>query len=196
MSRILLPIIAASRGRMLYLIQEDFDGTGAPSGWSFNGTGTCNYDTAGGISGECLFVASNTNSNQGGAQKGFPGGSRGSFGFYCALKLNFTGTGINRNLWLLDGAFIGFFSTGGPFWLNSGSPITIPRYAWVHVWIDFSGSERSLFISDNATKPASPTATVASGGTCSRVAFSVNHSVGAYIDKIRLAPVPIGSNPT
>ena len=191
----LTEIIASSRRRgPVYILSEDFEGTGAPSGWTFNGTGTCNYDaSAGGPSDQYLFVASTTNSNLGGAQYAFPGGSRSVFGFYCMLFLNFTGVGINRNMWIMDNAFIGF-STGGPYWLNSVA-ITLPRLTWLHVWIDFTASSRDFFVSSNEIKPSTPTATVASSGTCSRMAVSINHSVGEYIDKIRLSASPIGSNP-
>jgi len=194
--RILLPAIRASKRRSAYLYPEDFEGTGAPAGWTFNGTGTCNYDQSIFPSeGQCLYGASTTNSSAGGGQFTLPAPFPiSTFGMYFRLRCGTVGTTLNRNIWICDAFLLSFYgSQSSSFGVLSPG---ITAHTSYHVWVDRTPTTGASYFSQTATKPASPNSS--STGTfpaLSKFMCAFSRSEGFYIDKIRISASPIGSNP-
>lgn len=193
----ILSSIISSRKRNSYLYQEDFEGTGAPSGWTFDGTGTCNYDFVGGGFGQCVFCASTTNSSVGGAQKSLAGlGITATHGFYCRVYFGSTGS-INRNTWITDQLWFTFTATAPTQrWRNEALAGGVAGATWYHLWLDATPTLLELRLSTSGTKPGSPNDTRSGSFSApSKLAIGTNHSTGIRVDRIRIASGPIGSNP-
>ena len=189
-----MPAIMTSKRRSSYLFQQDFPVSGTPAGWTFNGTGSCNYNVSGPDGIRVVQVASTTNSNLGGAQYNLSGlGITATFGWYSRQRFA-SGAGLNRNAWHLDNSEF-WIAAAADTW-NGGLIPDLIGATWYHMWIDATPSSRSLYLHTTGTKPASPTVTVSgSFAAPSRIAISLANSSGQSIGKIRIASGPIGSNP-
>lgn len=195
----LTEIIASSRRRgPTYLFREDFEGTGAPAGWTFDGTGSCTYDLTAGGFGQCVSCSSNTDSSLGGAQKSLAGlGITQTHGFYCRVLFGSTSGAINRDMWITNQTWFTFWATP-PYqrWRNGALAFGLTGATWYHLWLDATPTLLELRMSTSGTRPASPMDTRSGSFSApTRMSICTNHGSGVRVDKIRFASGPIGSNP-
>lgn len=188
-----MPIIAASRKRRVQFITEDWTGTGLPTGWSFNGTGTCNPDFSGGSpqGGHCLRVLSNTAWPNGGAR--FPLNRKlTTYGIYAQVLFENPG---NRNVLvtLADACYWGFYPTQQWNGVNNSG---FAAWTWYHIWVDGTPSGQSLYRSTTSTKPSSPTFTRSAINLSLVAISSPDTSNQMLVDKLRVANYHYGSNPS
>lgn len=195
---IVFDFIAAASGGS-YLVSEDFDGSGAPSGWTFNGTGTADYDYTSNLSPQgthSLLVASNTNSTLGGAQFSL-GGSYSDVWVYLQIRFGSVGS-INRSVFLTNLTDL-YVTTGGPKWGGFAGTTLSPSVSaatWYHCWIRLNATTQDIYFSTTATRPASPNATRSgSFGSVTTIILNSGHSSGMQFDKLRVSTTEIGSDP-
>lgn len=197
-----LQIIAHTRNRSPYLYQEDFEGTGVPFGWTWDGVGTCSFDNASSVSpagGQNLLTAAGTNTFAGGGQKVLPSPfPTNTFSMYFQARFSEFSKNINRIIWITDAFTFSLFNAAPSASCTYGFIVPLSSNTWYHIWIDQTPNTGSFYVSTTSTKPAVPHArltTTGSLGNLSRMRCNFSRPGGYMIDKIRISSTEIGSNP-
>lgn len=181
-----------------YLLTEDFEGTGIPSGWT--ATGTVNWaDSSAPIAGSKSF----SETWGGGLGLYALGASQTTICSFFAYKPSATGTiyvFTNNSTTTLrlthgsDGSGI-FQDTEGGFSYTSAG--TVPLNAVTYLWFERTASGTCIvYASSTTTKPASPACTIAAGSSPVTHVVIGNDGIPAKFDYLRVATAPIGSNPS
>lgn len=196
-----------------YIIEENFEGTGAPSGWSSTG-GTVDWDasTSGlGMQGsQCLSISGVSNYMY--TLKSCSGDVHGYFLFRCTTSLTdrefftYAQSGIADRFFIyLNPAGTWKIKHGSVESASSGSGAYNTTY---HIWWQYQADTGGgngvgrLWVSTDGTKPGSPTCEITSGnGTSSvnvispRARSNDVTSITNYFDRVLVDDVEIGSNP-
>lgn len=193
-----------------YLLSEDFEGTGTPSGWSSSGSVDFDYATSPAplVGAQSLSVGNSTGTA---TTSNFPAQTH-PYGFYryyhtAASSANFycrTGAGGTTLRWST--------TSGGGTTLYCGTVssylgLVITPGALNFIWWEYQAGTGSdgigrIWISSTTTKPGSPTGSITNGDATATVVSLrwLNLDVDAadimIIDSVRVADVEIGSNPT
>jgi len=194
-----------------YIIEENCDGTGTPSGWNDFGTMNWDYTTSPAPLEGTQSLRVNGGGSQAGSYKTFSGldTAYGYFIFHPVAMSNFEyllrvqTTGFGNCLQVRRGS--GTWSIiHGTVESNASTMSDGNTY---HVWWDYTkgtGADgvANLYISATTTKPGSPTVTITNGdGTSQAQQIVLGEAGGAptsnlIYDKIRVDDVTIGSNPS
>lgn len=204
------PIMRTINTGNAYLIEENFEGTGTPSGWTTGGTGTIDFDYATSpLEGSQSLQLVNASGADLRAVKTFTSSS-GTIWMYWIMR----NAPNNRNLVYLrdatDSTTLARVGSSGLAWqLTHGSVTDVAEGTFAtastyHCWLEYTESSGAndgvlnLYTSSNATRPGSPTASMVNGnGTAQagaiRLAISNNGTM--EYDKARVSESEIGSNP-
>jgi hypothetical protein len=194
-----------------YLVSEDFEGTGAPAGWTVVGSPNFDYATAPAP----LEGTQSVLFNNGGLSitRDIPPQStlEGFFKFNCsslsvAIRMVELHTIAGGNFLRIVAGTTGAISTatGTGTTISFGTAGQIVPGQTYNVWWRYvagTGSDGvfQVWLSDTETKPGSPTLSNTVGTwtqACDRYRNSINATGPTIIyDKIRLSATPIGSNP-
>lgn len=199
-------LLAATRRRSSYLLEEDFETnySGPPPGWS----GTLSfYVTTSPLRGVASMAATNTNQS---ASVPFTSSSE----VWVFTMLNPTGGNfLGELIELRDGsdANLIFFGIWGAanLRLRGGGKDEFPAFSidfntTYYVWIRYvagsgSNSLAEFYVSTTATKPGTPTYSWSNGNSttsASKLAFSGGGGGFGKWDYIRVSATSIGSDPT
>lgn len=195
-----------------YLVSEDCEGTGTPSGWT--DTGTVNWDdTYSYVEGaQSLQVnAATLNSDSTVIWSSIAGTTH----IFFATKRNSVTTTARLHTRLMSsGNIISQLSVSSSAWsLSHGSAstyvtITTSHTQWRYVWISFTPASSAgandgvltLTVSTNAVKTDGVSSTINTGTSelqpnQMRLGYSTTGSIVENFDKIRISASEIGSNP-
>lgn len=204
----LLSSIIRSR-RSLYLLAEDFEGTGKPSGWGSAGSPNWDYTTSPIVGAQSLFLP-----------KGSAGSNYSTRGFtntgaeiwlFCRLRRD--GTASSSGQTILGISNVATWAvqlnsrTDGSFQLYSDSQIGVTGVysngSNLAVWIRYvrgtgANCVVTLYISNGSEVRGSAvlsTSAAVSTRTASMVHFQTISGADIVIDKVRVSATAIGSNP-
>jgi hypothetical protein len=201
----ILAAAAKRRNRSSYIVSEDFEGTGAPEGWTNqNGVGTVNFDNTGTPSpqgGQNLYVNNNTISSVGSGAGYILPAPMGTFGYYAQMRCG--NSSANRAWYFTDRESIYFRGGTGPAGndlldIDTNAVITglFANFTWYHIWLDRTPTYKALYVSTDGIKPGSPITTrTGTFSDITKLVSSFNNAGGVWLDKVRLSTSPIGSNP-
>lgn len=191
-----------------YLVSEDCEGTGTPSGWTDGGGINWGYTAAPLIGSKSLFIdAQNFGSFANYTEKTFA--AQDSVYLYCPIRRETTPSNDGWFILFKSGASIIVqlaITSGDAFKISingSGTSLTgttefLPvttYHLWVHVPSD---DVVGVFLSSTATKPGSPTFVTNFGPGASAIDtinFMANRGSDVIVDKIRVSAIEIGSDP-
>lgn len=190
---------------VIYLISENFEGTGLPSGWT--GSGDFDYTTSP-MEGSQSF---RTTSGAISAQANYSALTNGWM--YLIFRRDTSGDGYVAGFSSTNGltwrAYFRISSSGGMLQISHGSVITnsadglVTAGTTYHVWYNYitgSGANgiSKLFLSTTSAKPVSPILEISNGnGTAPAECVLLYTATTTSIvrDKIRVSNSEIGSDP-
>lgn len=210
-----LASVPAPSAGVEYLLTEDCEGTGTPSGWSDSGTGTVDWDyTTSPIAGSHSVLFSTS------AQTAFSSNSlaAGISAMYCFFRLRIdSGSGAfafirtsttTQATILISSGKLSVSASGGT---SNNSAGDIPTGENLYIWFEYLKGTGSDAIaragwSTDGTKPTfsagGATSCVSSNGTATndvtmlRLGNTSSSTFALVFDTIRVAASAIGSNPT
>lgn len=191
-------------GGSSYLVDENFEGAGTPSGWSITGFSPT-YSTAPITGLQSLhkpqdwatYTAEKTFTAQDEVWVYLTAKFGGTYNTFYVLNGGATSL---ASIYVDDGTYMYFNFEGavGGNWVAGWSQNTV-----YHFWIRYvkgTGSNGivEFYRSTNATKPSSPTFTATyctSTVQADRVSFSVSNGMEVWVDDVKVSASSIGSNP-
>lgn len=191
-----------------YIYTQDFEGTGAPSGWSDTGGGAVDYDYATALEGSQSLRFNTTT------------GSGATYSLASAYDTLYVYFILRPNV-LTNFAYIFNIQTDGYTDLarirtdgSGGFRVTANNESssggsWsvgntYHMWFQYTkgtGADAiaNLWVSTNATKPGSPTVSITTGNSTDqgqRIRFGPSYGTNDVVyDKLLVSTNSIGSNP-
>lgn len=187
-----------------YLIEEDCEGTGTPSGWTDSGSVNWDYTTSPAAGSQCAQFGA-----AGAEYSTYTISAIGDVWVFFAIRVDAFTAG-NDMVRLRDGSsdIVAFRAhTSGQFRLACGGQTgttSMSPGTWYYVWIHYvkgTGSDGTCdaFVSTTTTKPG--TATIALSGTTATAnitqlrSYGLNTTTIHSLDYIRADDVAIGSAP-
>lgn len=197
-----------------YLVCEDFEGTGTPTGWSKSASYfTFDSTSPTPLEGSQSAAETSTQAYQDGSGKYTFGAAQANLYLYFIMRMNdVDGTGTYRPF------FIAYSGAKKPVYLAhaGGTSTQIRVYEGStyggdynvglsedtikHFWVEYTSSNSTfnVYVSSTTTKPSTPSVT-ASGdcnGSVDSFTFMAAEGMTAQFDHVRVSSTPIGSNPS
>ncbi len=199
--------MASSRRRSPYLVSEDFEGTGTPSGWVESGSPDFDYAYLP-VQGAQMLSCPDGSS----AYKNFANSSGTCWAFARIRRLSTPTVTDFTILGLFDSSGTSLASVrtrntsnGWRLWAGSAY-VGTTNYGGsnvnVAIWLSYTAGTggnavTSIYINNSEIRPASPALIHTSGTRTANAERVICNASGAQIlfDKVRVSASPIGSNP-
>lgn len=189
-----------------YLVSEDFEGTGVPSGWTDTGSNNWDYSTS-----PAPLVGSQSLQNSADCYVDFTGQSAVwvYFTYYCPSTIAATNPWVSlQTSGGVDVAYLRSLNSGdlrglAVTTLQTASAVETINQQY-HIWLHYvkgtgANAVFQMYIATTDTRPGSPSVNISTGDATSDVARfrlfkrNVNSTI---FDKIRISTSEIGSSPS